>query len=185
MVKKTLFIFGILTFLFVSTAQAVEYRDGCTAAGQCVNNKICQAVYDPVSGAYFISASGADCGSYELGKVRPPLGTYQYYINSDGTAAPTGIVNFASRLMQIFVTVCGVWTLFNFLVAGWTFIAHMENPKAQQEVKDKLTMTVIGLIIIATSLTLAGIFGLIFFKDANFILAPTLKSALDFAPASP
>ncbi|MBP7774943.1 hypothetical protein KA078_04085 [Candidatus Woesebacteria bacterium] len=182
--KKALIFFSIFFFCSVAGVRAVEYSGGCTEIGQCVNNKLC-IVTNRGEGATTVGPVGASCGSGQLGKVRLPPGYTQYVTYENGDYTDNGLVKFASRIMRVFIIICGIWTLFNFLMAGWTYISGMENPKAQQEVKDKLTMTVIGLVILTTSFTLAGLFGLIFFKDATFILSPVIKGAVDFAAPSP
>lgn len=184
MKTKVLIFFSIFFLYSVAGVQAVEFTGGCTAIGQCVNNKYCTTINNG-SGVNVVGPFGSACGSGQLGKVRPPSGYSQYLSYENGDYTDDGLVKFASRLMRIFIIICGIWTLFNFLMAGWTYISGMENPKAQQEVKDKLTMTVVGLVILTTSFTMAGLFGLIFFKDATFILSPVIKGAIDFAAPAP
>lgn len=184
MLKKALIVAIFSLYVSMGVAHAVEYTGGCTAMGQCINNKLCTTINNG-SGVDVIGPVGASCGAGQLGSVRPPTGTTQYAPYEGGGYAKTGLVNFLSRLVTIFITICGIWTLFNFLTAGWTYIYYMHEPKATQEVKDKLTMTAVGLVILAAAFTIAGVIGAIFFKDATFILSPALKGALDFAAESP
>lgn len=183
MLKKAILIAFFAFFIFIGSVQAVEFTGGCTAIGQCVSNKLCTTINNG-SGVDVVGPVGASCGAGQLGSVRPPTGTSQYAPYESGGYAKTGLVNFLSRLIRIFIIICGIWTLFNFLTAGWTYIYYMYEPKATQEVKDKLTMTAVGLIILAAAFTIAGVIGAVFFKDATFILSPALKGALDFAAES-
>ncbi len=183
MFKKVLLVALFVFTLSVARVSAVEFTGGCTALGQCVNNKYCTQVQNG-SNAQVIGPFGSSCGSSQLGGVRPPVGADQYVSYENGSYTKSGLINFMSRLLRFFVVICGIWTLFNFLLAGWAYIYHQSEPKAAQEVKDKLTMTLIGLVLLASAFTLAGLTGTVFFKDASFILSPAFKGALDFAAES-
>lgn len=175
--KKILFvlIFVLFTsFILPDNAQAacpvgVTCNNGCESVGQCVNNRRCELV-DGV-----LYAGPIDCGSAQLGGVRPP-GYIAAYNNQAGN---NGLLLFLSRLINLFVIICGIWTMFNFLYSGFIFITYGSDSKAMSEVKDKLTMTGIGLAIIASAYLIAGLIGLIFFGDASFILNPKITGATD------
>jgi hypothetical protein len=145
---------------------------GCTAVGQCVGNKRCVSVQG------VIYPGTVDCGSAQLGGVKPPPAITSFNFQT-GSASGNGIILFLSRLINLFVIVCGIWTMFNFLYSGYILISSQSDTKNQSEIKDKLTMTAIGLAIIAGAYIIAGLIGLIFFGDAGYILNPQLVSALD------
>lgn len=147
---------------------------GCEAVGQCVNNITCTR-----QGPNTIAPGREACGSAQLGGVKPPGAVYEFNILGTGNAEGIGIIAFLSKLLNLFFIICGLWTLFNFLYAGWLLVSAQADTKAQSEVKERLTMTVIGLVIISSAFIGAGLIGLVFFEDASFILEPTLRSALD------
>lgn len=168
-----LFVFTLQTTYAQSCPTNFTCSGGCTSAGQCVGNKRCVSV----RGAIYPGSE--DCGSAQLGGVTPPAAITSYNWNVTGGAKGIGIIVFLSRLIRLFTIVCGVWTMFNFLHSGYLLISYQSDTKAMQEVKDKLTMTAIGLAIIAGAYLTAGLVGLIFFGDASYILNPKLTSALD------
>lgn len=180
--KKVLLAFIIFNLSFSAfftvpqVVKAQTYMGGCTTIGQCINNKKC--VKD---GNNIVYPNGGACGSSQIGGVAEPEAVRRLNLLSSvqgNDPNGIGIVLFLSKLINLFVIVCGIWTLFNFLYSGYVLITSMGDVKAQSEVKDRVTMTAIGLAIIAGAYIIAGLIGLIFFGDATFILNPKLTSAL-------
>lgn len=164
-------------FITAQPAQAQTMLGGCTSVGQCINNKRCVADSNGI-----VYPNGADCGSAQLGEVQLPESIRRYNILGSmrsGEARGTGLMIFISSLINLFIIICGIWTLFNFLYAGFIMISSQSDAKAMSTVRESLTMTAIGLAIIAGSYILAGLIGLIFFGDASFILDPKITGALD------
>ncbi len=171
----------ILTLLFIGISfvtpkivlaacpTGVSCQNGCEYQGQCVNNKKCELVQD------VLYSGPIDCGSAQLGSVQPP-GFISAYNNQ---AQGNGLITFISRLVNFFVIICGMWTMYNFLYAGYVFISAQSDSKAMSTVRESITMTAIGLAIIAGAYLLAGLIGLIFFHDATFILNPKVTGAID------
>lgn len=110
-------------------------------------------------------------GESVLGTVSPPPGVsaYNAAVGADGI----GIILFMSTLIRIATIVAGIWVLFNFVTAGYDYITAGDS-KASQKVKEKLTASVIGLVIIVASYVVIAIFGLILFGDAGFFLNPQI-----------
>lgn len=170
------FITTTLFFKAASIVHAQNYLGGCTAVSQCINNKRC--IED---GNGIVYPNGPECGSAQLGGVKPPASINRFNLWSSvqgNDPKAIGLLSFVSLLLRLFAIVCGIWTMFNFLMSGYTLISSQYDTKAQTEVKDKLTMTVIGLVIIVGAYTMAGLFGLIFFGDASAIINPKLQGAL-------
>ena len=105
-----------------------------------------------------------------FGNVVAPQGVQQYNIAAGGI----GILLFLSAILRVFTIAMGIFAMINFLLAGYDYINAMGNTQAHTKVKDRLTMTVIGLVLIVGSYTIAGIIGLVFFGNAAFILNPEL-----------
>ncbi len=89
---------------------------------------------------------------------------------------------FVSNILQFATLAAGLWTLFNFVLAGYTYITSSGDSSAHGKVKDKITMSVLGIVIIVASYTAAGIIGLVFFGRADYILNPTISGP---GPATP
>jgi hypothetical protein len=107
-----------------------------------------------------------------FGTIQPPPGVSNYVGNS--TAKGAGLIIFASNLIKLFTLAMGLWVMVNFLIAGYTYITSKGDTSAHGKVRDRLTMSVIGLVLIVASYTASAIIGLIFFGDPSFILSPTI-----------
>ncbi len=105
-----------------------------------------------------------------FGKVNPPPGVSQYNTQAGGI----GIILFASNLIKIATVVAGVWVLFNIITAGYLYITESGNSGTATKVKDQITSSVLGLIIIVLSHTLIALISFFLFKDATFILNPKI-----------
>lgn len=104
-----------------------------------------------------------------FGNIAAPTGVQEYNAQVPGGI---GIIIFASNVIKVFTIVMGLIIMFNFIKAGFDFIMHADDTGTMTKVKDRLTMSVIGIVIIAAAYTVAGLIGLIFFNNAGFILNP-------------
>lgn len=175
-----IFFFSFMVFApLVQAACPSGYNceAGCEAVGQCVGNVKCVEKPTPgANGQMSLTPQGGACGSSQLGEITPPGSIKKI---NDQMGGQIGLLTFVSTLLRLFAIICGIWTLFNFLISGYTLISAQYDTKAQTEVKDQLTMTVIGLVIIVSAYTMAGLFGLVFFGDATAIINPKLQGALE------
>lgn len=137
-------------------------------------------------GAFFAptitQASGPDPND-PFGIVIAPDGVRD--INSEiflttGDARGIGIFIFLSRILQLTTIVAGIIILFNFIISGFTYLTAEGNPKAHETVRNRVTYSVIGILIIVCAYTITGLIGLIFFGDASYILNPII-----IPPAAP
>jgi hypothetical protein len=108
-----------------------------------------------------------------FGTIEPPAGVAAYDQQAGGEI---GLVVFISTLLRVATVIAGVWVLFQFFLAGYQYITANGDTSAHTKVKDRLTMCIVGLAIIAGAYLAAGVIGLIFFGDATFILNPTIES---------
>jgi hypothetical protein len=111
-----------------------------------------------------------------IGKVTAPQGVDRFNrLAGGGNPDTIGLLLFLSYVLRVFTIVAGIWVMINFFIAAYDYINSGGNTQAHTKVKDRLTMSMIGLIIIVGSYTIAGIIGLVFFGDASFILNPVLQ----------
>ena len=177
----------VFSFLLINSAALIFAAPGQCAGpddeGNCVNGRICvkSCLPDPdIPCTYSPSgpACGAGVGSSVVGKVFPPMAILN--INTQAGGVDTiGLLYFANRVILLITIIAGIIVMFNFIKAGWMYITAGDNTKVAGEVKDVLTFSVIGLVIIVVSYTIAGLIGLLFFGDAGFILNPELYKATD------
>jgi hypothetical protein len=107
-----------------------------------------------------------------IGNVVPPAGVAVY--NDKVGENGIGLLLFISNLIKLGTIVAGIWVMFNFISAGYIYITSAGDSSAHKKVSDQLTMSVIGLVIIVASYTIAGLLGLIIFGDPGYILNPQI-----------
>ncbi len=179
----TLFSFG----LFTQPAQAQQFEQ-CNASveGDCVSGGICTKIVVPKDESptgyelTYFKVVGT-CGGGNLGRVEAPEAISRLNLRAgiDGGAwdySGIGILIFLNRLITLVNVIAGIIVMFNVVTSGWIFLTSWGKPDAFTQVRDKLTLTFIGVAVIAFSYTIAGVLGLIFFQDATAIINPTLCS---------
>lgn len=112
---------------------------------------------------------GFDTSDDVFGTISPPAGVAQY---DAAGGEQGGLILFLSNIIRIGTVVAGVWVMVNFILAGWTFITSGGEAKAYTEASQKITFSIIGIVVIVAAYTLAAIVGLVVFGDATYILNP-------------
>lgn len=202
--KKALLVLSLLfsqiliiaSFSSTVNAQATEIiftEARCTRIGQCVDNKTC-VVKERITRADGVivehvglsddpGEGGVACGSSSIGGVAVPDSVRMFNLRArvDGNQSNSnsiGIVVFASNLLKLFAIIAGIWAMLNFVLAGYTLISSSSDTGAMQKVREQITMSAIGLALIAGAYIIAGLIGLFLFGDAGFILNPKLQGAI-------
>lgn len=135
---------------------------GCTCDGRVGAGNIC---LPPTTGP------GSGVTDNVFGSVDAPPGIAQY---NSAAAGGIGLIPFISNLIRIATIVAGIIVFLNFILAGYAYISSDGSSKVNEEVKNKLTYSVIGLLIIVASYTIIAIISLLLFGRADFILNPTI-----------
>jgi len=110
-----------------------------------------------------------------FGAIEAPPGVAEFNQQSE---SGIGIIVFFSNLIKLIAIIAGIWTMLNFILAGFTYVTSADNPSAIEKIGSKLTLSVVGLGIIVASYTIAAVIGLIIFGDATFIINPQIPSAI-------
>jgi hypothetical protein len=105
-----------------------------------------------------------------FGTVQAPPGVDKYNAGAEGGI---GLINFLSAGIRLVTIVAGLYVFLNLITAGYDYISAGDS-KAHQAVKDKVTMSVLGLIIIVVSYTIIALISYILFGDPSYILSPTV-----------
>lgn len=108
-----------------------------------------------------------------FGKISAPAGVDKY--NAKAGVGGIGLILFVSNLIRLTTVVAGIWVFINFIMAGWIYITSSGDASAHAKVSSKMTMSIMGLMIIVGAYTIAALLGLIIFGDASYILNPKLK----------
>ena len=117
-----------------------------------------------------------------FGKIEPPKGVNEFNTAAGGEI---GILLFFSSVIKLFTIVAGIWTLFNFILAGFTYVTSQGDSGAHQKVRSRITMSILGMILIAASFTIMGILGFVLFGDAAYFVNPTLFTPADLTGGGP
>lgn len=102
-----------------------------------------------------------------FGKVNPPPGITK-------SVTQGGLTSLLSTLLNLMVIVAGIYMLVNILLAGYSFMSAGGDPKKVEEAWNKIWQSIVGLLIVAGSFTIAALIGQIIFGDAKAILSPNL-----------
>lgn len=107
-----------------------------------------------------------------FGTIEAPAGVAEY---NDEAGNDIGVIIFASNILKASTVIAGIWVMINFIIAGWIYITSNGSADAHSKVSGLLTMSIIGLVLIVGSYTIAALIGLIIFGDAGYILNPTFQ----------
>jgi len=143
---------------------------GCTSSGQCISNRLCE-----VNSQNYLVLSNRKCGSYILGEVEAPAGIENYNVKVAAEGGRIGVFVFISNILRLFFIIAGLIVFANFIIAAYTYITTAGETKANTEVRERITFSVIGLVIMIAAFMVAAIIGAIVFDDATFILKPNLE----------
>ncbi len=111
---------------------------------------------------------------FGIGQIESPPGTDVYNQAAGVSEGETAIIFFISRLIGIATVIGGIWVVINVLLAAFFYITGSGDPGTHTKVRNLLTSSLVGLILIVSFYTLGGIIGLVFFGDASYILNPTI-----------
>ena len=105
-----------------------------------------------------------------------PFGTIDApeYINTVGDLKDGGVVKIMNNILKTAMVIAGLWSFINLIIAGFTYITSGDNPEEITKAGQRIYMSIIGLVIVVGSFTLAAIIGWIIYKDASAILSPKI-----------
>lgn len=101
-----------------------------------------------------------------IGTVVPPVGSGNY---------DTALVPFINNLFKLVFVGFGLYALATFILAAFNFMNAGGEAKNIEKAKKMITQTVIGILLLSVSFIFAGLIGLVFFRDWNFILNPVTQ----------
>jgi len=85
-----------------------------------------------------------------------------------------GLIAFVTSIIRLVIIAGGVLVLINFVLAGLQYINSQGDPKIVESARDKMTTSVIGLIIMVGSIAFMAILGFILFGRWDAILNPVI-----------
>lgn len=102
-----------------------------------------------------------------------PPGLEKYPLAAGGTEGGQ-IIIFANNIMKVMIYGSLVIALINLLVSGIGFISSSGNPEYIKTASGRIWISLLGLVVAAGSLVIAGVLGLIFFGSATAIINPQI-----------
>ena len=107
-----------------------------------------------------------------VGEIEVPKGVD--LINADA-GGNIGIVLFISNMIRLFIILGGIWALINVIFAAFAYLTGGGKSDTHAKVRDRFTMSVIGLLLMVLSYSIAALIGIIFYGDASYILTPSIE----------
>jgi hypothetical protein len=106
------------------------------------------------------------------GPITNPLDrSYGSFNNAGG-----GMVGLLNNVLRLVFVVAGIFSLFNFIMAGFLYMNAAGDTKKLEQAWAKIWLTLVGLVIIVGSFVMAAIIGALFFGNAMFILDPQITT---------
>lgn len=105
-----------------------------------------------------------------FGEIKPP-GFIAEYNSEHGS----GLITLLNNILNLMVIGAGLFALVNFILAGYGFITAGEEPQKIENAWAKIWQSLLGLVIVAGSFTLAAVFGKLIFGDFGAIINPKIQ----------
>lgn len=102
-----------------------------------------------------------------FGSITNPVSSY-------GDLQDDGLINFISNIIKFVTIAAGLFAFINLILAGFMYLSAGGDSKKTSEAWAKIYMSLIGLVIIVSSYTIAAIVGIILFNDPTAILSPKI-----------
>jgi|GEM_PF-921986 len=116
--------------------------------------------------------------SDSIGKIEPPPGVEeqinQFQKEQKKTPDDVALFFFLNKFIVVINVLAGIWVIVNLTLAGYDYIVSQGNDSAYQRVRDKITMSFIGLGLLVVAYAAVAIISSIFFGDPSFVLKPKL-----------
>ena len=87
---------------------------------------------------------------------------------------PGGLILLFNNILKVAIWASGIFALINFLISAIQYIGSSGNPETTKQASSRIWMSLLGLVVAASALVLAGIIGLVFFGNALAIINPVI-----------
>lgn len=114
-----------------------------------------------------------------VGDIKIPKGVD--LINQD-SGADIGIILFISNVIRIFTIIGGIWIVINLILAAYLYLTS-DSADVTTKVRDKVTMSVLGFVLMIAAYSVAAIIGLLLYGEPGYILSPSITQLQGIVPA--
>lgn len=157
-------------------------QGGCTSVGQCVGNVKCILLNTGPNRDPIIRPGNLPCGAAIVGDIIPPQGVARYNLSVSQGGGSIGILLFISNVLKFFAVICGLLVFFNILYAGYGYIVGAGKTDVHAKVRERLTWSLLGLLLLVAAYLIAALIGLLIFGNPTFLLNPDLTKYGALAP---
>ncbi len=105
-----------------------------------------------------------------FGNIEPPD-----YIQQYNSEHGSGLIKLLNNILNLMIVGAGLFALVNFILAGYGFITAGNEPQKIEQAWAKIWQSLLGLLIVAGSFTLAAVFGRLIFGDFGAIINPEIR----------
>jgi len=81
-----------------------------------------------------------------------------------------GFTDFLSNIISLIILIAGIFTLVNFVLAGYGYLSSSNDPQKIAAAGNKILESLIGLIIVAAAFIIAGLIGFVVFGDQSALI---------------
>jgi len=113
-----------------------------------------------------------------IGTIDTPPGVDKQIAASNLATDEIAIFFFLSSLIKIVNVIAGIWVAFNIVFAGFNYISGQGSADAHKKVRDKITMSFVGLFLLAIAYMAVAVISLLLFGDAGYVLKPDIVTPL-------
>ena len=111
-----------------------------------------------------------------FGKIDAPAGVADLNAQAGEDNNNIGLLRFISNMVKFISIIAGIWVMFNFIFAGFTYVTASGDSSAYAKIGEKLSLSVTGLLLIAAAYTIIGVISLLIFGDATYIINPQIPT---------
>ena len=109
-----------------------------------------------------------------IGTISPPPWMKEWGPKAAEVGPEFGLIIFFNNILKLATVIAGLFGLINLILAGYGFIGASGDPEKLKSAQQKIWNSLIGLIIIASSFTIAAIIGWILFGNPMMIIKPEI-----------
>lgn len=107
-----------------------------------------------------------------FGTVQNPLQQWGWGdLDGKGGSGPLDLI---SNVFQLVAVVAGIYALINMIMAGLKYISSGTDASKVEEAQKQMYMSLMGIIIIVISFSIAAILGQLLFGNPGFIFQPNV-----------
>lgn len=101
----------------------------------------------------------------QFGSVDPPS-----FLQGLGGGSVEGLPVLINIILRTLIVGAGIFSIFNFILAGYGYISSGGDPKRIQDAQSRITYSVIGLVVAAGAFVIAGAIGFLLFGNPTYLL---------------